>query len=47
MNKDADTSSRRPMDIEQYMPSCTQETSLEVISATLSGVMALQHDETV
>ena len=47
VNKDADTLSRLPMDIDQYMPSCTQETSQEVISATLSGVMALQHDETV
>ena len=47
MNKDADTLSRLPMDIDQYIPSCTQETSQEVISATLSGVMALQHGGTV
>ena len=47
VNKDAGTLSRLPMDIDQYIPSCTQETSQEVISATLSGVMALQHGETV
>ena len=47
VNRDADTLSRLPMDIDQYMPSCTQETSQEVISATLSGVMALQHGGTV
>ena len=35
VNKDADTLSRLPMDIDQYIPSCTQETSQEVISATL------------
>ena len=47
VNKDVGTLSRLPMDIDQYIPSCTQETSQEVISATLSGVMALQHGETV
>ena len=47
VNKDADTLSRFPLDINQYIPSCTQETSQEVISATLSGIMALQDGGTV
>ena len=47
VNKDADTLSRFPLDINQYTSSCTQETSQEVISATLSGIMALQDGGTV
>lgn len=46
-NKDADTLSRIPLDINQYIPTCTQETSQDVISATLSGVKALQNGDTV
>ena len=47
VNKDADTLSRIPLDINQYIPTCTQETSQDVISATLSCIMALQHSDTV
>ena len=47
VNKDADTLSRIPLDINQYISTCTQETSQEVISATLSGVKALQNGDTV
>ena len=47
VNKGADTLSGLPMDIDQYMPSCRQGTSQEVLSATLSGEMALQHGGTV
>ena len=47
VNKDADTLSRIPLDINQYIPTCTQETSQDVISATLSGVKALQNGDTV
>ena len=43
VNKDADTLSRLPLDINQYIPSCTQKTSQDVISAALSGVMAHQN----
>jgi len=46
-NKDADTLSRIPLDISQYIPTCTQETSQDVISATLSSVKALQNGDTV
>lgn len=46
-NKDADTLSRIPLDINQYIPTCTQETSQDVISATLSGVKAFQNGDTV
>ena len=46
VNKDADTLSRLPLDINQYIPNCTQETSQEVISATLSGIIALQNGGT-
>ena len=45
--KDADTLSRIPLDINQYIPTCTQETSQNVISATLSGAKALQNDDAV
>ena len=45
VNKDADTLSRIPLDINQYMPACTQATSKEVISATLSDIMALRNAE--
>ena len=45
VNKDADTLSRIPLDITQYMPACTQATSQEVISATLSDIMALLNAE--
>ena len=45
VNKDADTLSRIPLDINQYMPACTQATSQEVISATLSDIMALRNAE--
>lgn len=47
VNKDADTLSRIPLDINQYMPACTQESSQEVISATLSGINELQNGEDV
>ena len=39
--------SRLPLDINQYIPTCTRETSHDVISATLSGIMALQNGDTV
>ena len=45
VNKDADTLSRIPLDINQYMPPCTQATSKEVIIATLSDIMALRNAE--
>ena len=45
VNKDADTLSRIPLDINQYMPACTHATSKEVISATLSDIMALRNAE--
>lgn len=35
INNDADTLSRMPLDIDQYMPVCTEETSQEVITANL------------
>ena len=47
VNKDADILSRIPLDINQYMPTCTQATSQEVISATLSDKMALRNAEAV
>jgi len=47
VNKDADTLSRLPLDINQYIPSCTQKTSQDVISAALSGVMAHQNGDAV
>lgn len=47
VNKDADTLSRLPLDINQYIPTCTQGTSQDVISAALSGVMALQNGDAV
>jgi len=47
VNKAADTLSRIPLDINQYMPACTQETSQDVISATLSGIIALQNGDAV
>ena len=47
VNKDADTLSRLPMDINQFIPTCTQGTSQDVISVTLSGVMALQNSDAV
>ena len=47
MNKAADTLSRIPLDINQYMPACTQETSQDVISTTLSGIIALQNGDAV
>ena len=47
VNKDADTLSRLPLDINQYIPICTQETSQDVISAALSGVMALQNGDAI
>ena len=47
VNTDADTLPRIPLDINQYIPTCTQETSQDVISATLSGVKALQNGYTV
>ena len=34
VNKDADTLSRIPLDNNQYISTCTQETSQDVISAT-------------
>ena len=45
VNKDADTLSRIPLDITQYMPAFTQATSKEVFSATLSDIMALRNAE--
>ena len=45
VNKDADRLSRILLDINQYMPACTQATSQEVISATLSDIMALRNAE--
>jgi len=47
VHKDADPLSRLPLDINQYIPSCTQETSQNVISAALSSVIALQNGDTV
>lgn len=47
VNKGADTLSRLPLDINRYIPICTQETSQDVISAALSGVMALQNGDAV
>ncbi|PFX15462.1 Retrovirus-related Pol polyprotein from transposon opus [Stylophora pistillata] len=47
VNKDADTLSTLPLDMNQYIPSCTQETSQDVISAVLSGVMARQNGNVV
>ncbi|XP_068738778.1 uncharacterized protein [Montipora capricornis] len=47
VNKDADTLSRLPLDINQYIPTCTLGTSQDVISAALSGVMALQNGDAV
>ena len=47
VNKDADTLSRLPLDINQYIPTCTQEAAQDVISAALSGVMALQNGDAV
>lgn len=47
VNKGADTLSRLPLDINQYIPICTQETSQDVISAALSGIMALQNGDAV
>ena len=47
VNKDAYTLSRLRLDINQYIPICTQETSQDVISAALSGVMALQNGDAV
>ena len=40
-NQDADTLSRIPLNVNQYIATCTQETSQDVISAALSGMMAL------
>ena len=47
VNKDADTLSRLPLDINQYIPTCTQETAQDVINAALFGVMALQNGDAV
>ena len=47
VKKDADTLSRLPLDINQYIPTCTQETAQDVISAALSSVMALQNGDAV
>jgi len=47
VNKDADTLSRLPLHINQYIPSCTQGTSWDVISATLSSIMELQNSNAV
>ena len=47
MNKDVDTLSRISLNINQYMPACAKTTSEEVISATFSGIMALQNGEAV
>ena len=47
VNKAADTLSRLPLDINQYISICTRGTSQDVISAALSGVMALQNGDAV
>ena len=47
MNQAADTLSRIPSYIDRYMKAYTQETSEDVISATVSGIMALQNGSSV
>ena len=47
INNDANTLSRIPLDIDQYMPTCTEETSQAVIAASLTGVIANQTGEAV
>ncbi len=39
-NSDADGLSRMPLDIEDYMHSCTAEASQDVISASIERVVA-------
>jgi hypothetical protein len=39
-NRDADALSRMPMDIEDYMKLCTQETSQDSITACMNGIRA-------
>ena len=45
-NQDADTLSRMPLNIEEYMRSCTAETSQETIKASITGIQAQQENET-
>lgn len=47
VNKEADTLSTIPLDINRYMLACTQETSQEVISQALSGIIAFQNRKDV
>ena len=47
VNQAADTLSRMPLDIDRYMKAYMQETSQDVISATVSGIMALQNSSSV
>lgn len=47
VNKEADTLSTIPLDINRYMLACTQETSQEVISEALSGIIAFQNRKDV
>ena len=47
VNKEADTLSRIPLDINRYMLACTQETSQEVISEALSGIIVFQNRKDV
>ena len=44
-NQDADTLSRMPLDIQEYMRSCTAETSQETIQASISGIQAQEKNE--
>lgn len=42
VNIDADTLSRVPLDIEQYMPTCTEELSQDVVNAVWEGSRVAQ-----
>ena len=46
-NGDADALSRLPRDFPTYMEECTEEVSPDVINASIEGVSALHHHDTV
>ena len=45
-NQDAGTLSRMPLNIEEYMRSCTVEASQETIQASMAGIQAQEKNDT-